>query len=67
MKKLLSIMVLMLCVLSISAHKKDVTTFLGIPVDGYKAEMKKKLIEKGFTLNTHDGNDLSSTIEPIIT
>lgn len=27
----------------------DVTTFLGIPVDGYKSEMKQKLIAKGFT------------------
>lgn len=26
----------------------DVTTFLGIPVDGYKSEMRKKLIAKGF-------------------
>lgn len=28
--------------------QKDVTTFLGIPVDGYKSEMKQKLIAKGF-------------------
>lgn len=28
--------------------QKDVTTFLGIPVDGYKAEMKQKLIAKGY-------------------
>ena len=28
--------------------QKDVTKFLGIPVDGTKAEMKKKLQEKGF-------------------
>ncbi len=51
MKKLVSIMILVLCTLSISAQEKDVTKFLGIPVDGYKAEMKKKLIEKGFTYN----------------
>lgn len=31
--------------------QKDVTTFLGIPVDGYKHEMKQKLIAKGFTPN----------------
>ena len=37
--------------LAISAQEKDVTTFLGIPVDGFKPEMKKKLIEKGFTYN----------------
>lgn len=28
--------------------QKDVTTFLGIPVDGYKSEMKQKLIAKGY-------------------
>lgn len=28
--------------------QKDVTTFLGIPVDGFKSEMKQKLIAKGF-------------------
>lgn len=28
--------------------QKDVTTFLGIPVDGYKSEMRQKLIAKGF-------------------
>lgn len=28
--------------------QKDVTTFLGIPVDGFKSEMKQKLISKGF-------------------
>ncbi len=34
-----------------AAAQKDVTKFLGIPVDGYKSEMKKKLIDKGFTYN----------------
>lgn len=28
--------------------QKDVTTFLGIPIDGYKSEMKQKLIAKGY-------------------
>ena len=28
--------------------QKDVTTFLGIPVDGSKSEMKQKLIAKGY-------------------
>jgi len=28
--------------------QKDVTKFLGIPVDGYKTEMKQKLIAKGY-------------------
>ena len=30
------------------AQSKDVTKFLGIPVDGTKTEMKQKLIAKGF-------------------
>lgn len=29
--------------------QKDVTTFLGIPVDGNKSEMRNKLISKGYT------------------
>ncbi len=49
MRKLLLILVMVLCALSISAQEKEVTKFLGIPVDGTKAEMRKKLIEKGFT------------------
>jgi len=32
--------------------QKDVIKFLGIPVDGYKTEMQKKLIGKGFTYNS---------------
>ena len=44
------IILMMLILLSVSANaQKDVTKFLGIPVDGYKTEMKKKLIDKGFT------------------
>jgi hypothetical protein len=31
--------------------QKDVTQFLGIPVDGYKPEMIQKLKTKGFTIN----------------
>ena len=43
---------MMLLLVSVSANaQKDVTKFLGIPVDGSKTEMKKKLIEKGFTYN----------------
>ena len=33
--------------ISMSAQN-DVTTFLGIPVDGLKSEMKQKLVSKGF-------------------
>ena len=40
----------MLLLASVTAHaQKDVTKFLGIPVDGTKTEMKEKLIAKGFT------------------
>ncbi len=48
MKKLL----LVLCLLAYelpSFAQKDVTKFLGIPVDGYKPEMIQKLREKGYT------------------
>lgn len=34
--------------------QKDVTQFLGIPVDGYKAEMIEKLKSKGFTISPND-------------
>ena len=44
-------MALMLMSLKVLAQK-DVTKFLGIPVDGYKTEMKKKLIEKGYRYNS---------------
>ena len=43
------IFVLMLLVVTISLHaQKLVTTFLGIPVDGTKSEMIRKLKNKGF-------------------
>jgi len=35
--------------------QKDVTTFLGIPVDGTKTEMRKNLIAKGFTPKITNG------------
>jgi hypothetical protein len=34
--------------------QKDVTQFLGIPVDGNKSEMIKKLKSKGFTISPND-------------
>ena len=34
--------------------QKDVATFLGIPIDGYKSEMKQKLISKGFTYDAQN-------------
>lgn len=42
-------------VLSVSLYaQKDVTQFLGIPVDGYKPEMIKKLKDKGFTISPYN-------------
>lgn len=43
-----------LLIFSISLHaQKDVTKFLGIPVDGSKAEMIKKIKDKGYTDNPY--------------
>ena len=52
MKQLVLIAVMILC--SICAYaEKDVTQFLGIPVDGTKSEMIRKLKAKGFTDNPY--------------
>lgn len=46
---------LMLLTLTLNAQEKNVTKFMGIPVDGAKEEMISKLKQKGFTYNTrHD-------------
>lgn len=55
MKKNLLTAMLFIASMAIYAQK-DVTTFLGIPVDGSKAEMKQKLISKGFTYNSRNDN-----------
>ncbi|MBE6187970.1 MAG: hypothetical protein E7143_02455 [Rikenellaceae bacterium] len=47
MKKLLIALALLIGT-SATAQEKDVTKFLGIPVDGFKSEMIEKLKEKGF-------------------
>ena len=50
MKKLVSLLfVLFVCAVSYGQGTPDVTRFLGIPVDGTKAEMIGKLKEKGFS------------------
>ncbi len=51
MKKYVSLFAALLISVA-SWAQKDVTTFLGIPVDGYKNEMKQKLIQKGFTYDS---------------
>ncbi len=53
MKK--SIFTLLLSILALTAvAQKDVTKFLGIPVDGTKSEMIRKLKAKGFKSSSYD-------------
>ncbi|MDE6151676.1 MAG: hypothetical protein K2G12_06805 [Prevotella sp.] len=60
MKKILSIV--MLLVLSAALYaQKEVTKFLGIPVDGTKAAMIQKLRAKGFTPSLRDKDVLVGT------
>lgn len=56
MKKLLCMAFTLVCVATLQAQitGKDVTEFLGIPVDGYKPAMIEKLKAKGFTSTTWD-------------
>ncbi len=56
MKKIFMLLVVAATVLSAMAQR-DVTKFLGIPVDGTKAEMRRKLIAKGFTPTKLPGYD----------
>lgn len=48
MKRIILMTIAMMISFSSFAQNKDVTKFLGIPVDGTKTEMKQKLIAKGF-------------------
>lgn len=57
MKARLSVVVLSLLIPIMMFAQKDVTTFLGIPVDGYKSEMRKKIIAKGFTPKQLNGSE----------
>ena len=56
MKKLLCAIIALLYAATMQAQEeeKDVTKFLGIPVDGYKPAMIEKLKAKGFTSTTWD-------------
>lgn len=47
MKKILSVVLLIMLTVTVHAQK-DVTKFLGIPVDGSKSEMIQKLKSKGY-------------------
>ncbi len=48
MKRLLFIVLAMIATITSFAQQKDVTSFLGIPVDGTVLSMKQKLVSKGF-------------------
>ena len=52
-KKIFTTFVLFIITVALFAQK-DVTQFLGIPVDGYKVEMIEKLKSKGFTISPTD-------------
>ncbi len=46
------LLICMQLLLSVSVYaQKDITQFLGIPIDGYKPEMIKKLKDKGFVIS----------------
>ncbi|MCH5329684.1 MAG: hypothetical protein J1E04_01875 [Alistipes sp.] len=53
MKKLL-IFVMLIALSNVVFAQKDVTKFLGIPVDGTKEEMIQELKAKGFRSSSHD-------------
>ena len=50
MKKLLTLILLLMVSVEMSAQS-NVTTFLGIPIDGTKSSMIQKLQQKGFVYN----------------
>ena len=57
MKKIF--VIFMLFIISITGYaEKDVVKFLGIPVDGSKKELEKRLIAKGFKKNLYEKNVL---------
>lgn len=66
MKRFLSVLFLLVIACSLYAQEKEVTMFLGIPVDGTKTAMIRKLEAKGFKYNSQydflggqfNGNDV---------
>ncbi len=50
-------MLTLVLVSTLAFGQKEVTKFLGIPVDGTKTEMRKKLVEKGFEISQYN-NDI---------
>ena len=57
MKKIFAVIVLLVTSVSLFSQS-DVTQFLGIPVDGFKPDMIRKLKEKGFVSSEYDKNIL---------
>lgn len=53
MRKIFTIIVLLVASVTLFAQS-DVTKFLGIPVDGFKPDMIRKLKEKGFVSTAYD-------------
>lgn len=53
MKRIIFIIAVILCGITAMAQEKDVTKFLGIPVDGTLMQMKYKLIGNGFKRTAH--------------
>ena len=53
MKRIITLVLTMMIAFTVSAQK-EVTKFLGIPVDGTKSAMIQKLKAKGFTYNAKD-------------
>ena len=58
MKKILFIIAVIITSVTLNAQNKNVTKFLGIPVDGTKAEMMQKLKAKGFVSSPYDNDAL---------
>ena len=53
------LLICMQLLLSVSVYaQKDITQFLGIPIDGYKPEMIKKLKDKGFVISPSNKDGL---------
>ena len=50
---------LLFCSILVSSQNKDVTKFLGIPVDGTKLEMINKLKAKGFKISPYNKDVLT--------
>lgn len=58
MKKLLLFVAVWMVSSVATFAQRDVTTFLGIPVDGYKSDMIQALKSKGFVSSSYDKNIL---------